>query len=550
MELHVSARPCPAENQYLNNSMKKITTLALLALSVAAFAQDKAPANWFNLSNKENKVHGVGTEKVYSTLTTGRTTKTVVVAVLDGGVDYEHEDLKDVMWKNPGEIPGNKIDDDKNGYVDDVYGWNFLGNSKGENIRYEQLELVRQLAPLQKKYKGKMLIDVPAADRDEYLRYEKMQKDYDEDLKSTQKGKAGIDTLAGLFIEIKNAEKKNNLPDTLSYASFKDHKPSPAYDKMHSRLKLFIRGDEILYMLKTQILTAKEQLDAHLNYHLNLEYDARKIAGDNPDDINDRNYGNNDVKGPDALHGTHVAGIIAAVRNNNIGMNGVASDVRIMALRCVPDGDERDKDVALSIRYAVDNGAQIINMSFGKDYSKNKGIVDEAVKYAESKGVLLVHAAGNDGKDITSNPNYPSPLFASGERASNWIEVGALSWKTGKKSLASFSNYSKTKVDVFAPGVDIYSTKSNGGYINESGTSMASPVCAGVCTLLKMYFPELTPQQIKTIIEKSADRSMAKKKVIIPGTKKKKTKFRNLCVTGGMVDAYAAFLEAKAVTGK
>lgn len=530
--------------------MKKILTLVWLAASVAVFAQDKAPANWFNLNNQENKVHGVGAEKVYSTLTTGRTSKTVIVAVLDGGVDYNHEDLKDVMWKNPGEVAGNGIDDDKNGYVDDVHGWNFLGNSKGENIQYEQLELVRQLGPLQKKYKGKMLIDVSAADREEYLKYEKMQKQYDEDALNTKKGKAAIDTLAGLFIEIKTLEKKNNLPDTLAFDSFKNHQPSPAYSKIHKRLALFIRSAELLYQVKTEILTAKEMLDIHMNYHLNLEYDARKIAGDNPDDIKDNRYGNNDVKGPDALHGTHVAGIIAAVRNNNIGISGVASDVRIMALRCVPDGDERDKDVALSIRYAVDNGAQIINMSFGKDYGKDKAMVDDAVKYAESKGVLIVHAAGNDGKDIGLAPNFPSPIYKSGESATNWIEVGALHWKTGKRSVASFSNYSATKVNVFAPGVDINSCKSNGGYINESGTSMASPVCAGVCTLLKMYFPDLTPQQMKTIIEKSADRSMAKKKVIIPGTKKKKTKFRNLSTTGGMVDAYAAFLEAKAVTGK
>jgi subtilisin family serine protease len=220
-----------------------------------------------------------------------------------------------------------------------------------------------------------------------------------------------------------------------------------------------------------------------------------------------------------------------------------------MAIRCVPAGDERDKDVANSIRYAVDNGATIINMSFGKSYSFNKAIVEEAVKYAESKGVLLVHAAGNDSKDNDNTENYPNDEYAGGGTASNWIEVGALNWKKGKESVAPFSNYGQTKVDVFAPGVDINSAKTNGGYIEESGTSMASPVTAGVAAMLKAYFPSLTPAQIKTIIETSTDKSLAKKKVVKPGEKKKKVKFGTLSKTGGMVDLYAAFKMASTMQG-
>jgi subtilisin family serine protease len=261
-----------------------------------------------------------------------------------------------------------------------------------------------------------------------------------------------------------------------------------------------------------------------LDYHLNTDYDPRSIVGDDYENQEEKYYGNADIKGPNAFHGTHVAGIIAAQRGNDIGIDGVSNAVKIMGIRVVPDGDERDKDVANGIIYAVDNGAKIINMSFGKSYGYNKTIVDKAVKYAESKGVLLVHAAGNDNKDNDKTNNFPNPRFLDG----------------GKSSLAPFSNYGMKNVDVFAPGVDIYSCKPENGYANASGTSMASPVTAGVCAVLKSYFPALTPADIKRIVETSADKSLAKKKLIIPGEKKKKTKFTNLCRTGGVVDLYSA----------
>lgn len=266
-----------------------------------------------------------------------------------------------------------------------------------------------------------------------------------------------------------------------------------------------------------QILAGANQLQSTLDFMLNMDYDPRSIIGDNYDDVNDRNYGNADIKGPDCLHGTHVAGIVAANRNNNLGINGVSSFVKIMGVRVVPNGDERDKDVANGIRYAVDNGARIINMSFGKAYSYNKGVVDAAVKYAERKGVLIVHAAGNDNKDNDKGNNFPNAIFEDGTVATNWIEVGALSWKDGKQMVAPFSNYGQTRVDVFAPGVDINSCKVGGGYLNESGTSMASPVCAGCCAFLMVYNPSLTPAKIKEIIMQSSDKSVAKKKVIRPG---------------------------------
>ena len=208
-----------------------------------------------------------------------------------------------------------------------------------------------------------------------------------------------------------------------------------------------------------------------------------------------------------------------------------------MILRAVPDGDERDKDVANSIRYATDNGAKVINMSFGKAYSYDKSAVDAAVKYAASKDVLLVHAAGNDGVNNDKVPHYPSNQFLDGTSSSNWIEVGASSYSN---NVASFSNYGKKVVDLFAPGVAIYSTAPGNKYRNLQGTSMAAPVAAGVATLLRSYFPELSAAQVKNIMMKSVVKMPDK--VELPGKedKAKMVKLKKLCVSGGVVNAYNA----------
>jgi cell wall-associated protease len=260
------------------------------------------------------------------------------------------------------------------------------------------------------------------------------------------------------------------------------------------------------------------------------------------------------VKGPEAMHGTHVAGIIGAVRTNNKGMKGVADNVRIMGVRCVPDGDERDKDVANSIIYAVDNGAQVINMSFGKSFSWDKAAVDKAVKYAQSKDVLLVHAAGNDSKDNDNkaNSNFPKANFEkagwfSPKKAKNWIEVGALSWKKDDDAVATFSNYGQGNVDLFAPGVDIYSTTPDGKYRNLSGTSMASPVTAGVAAVIRSYYPELTAEQVKECLEKSVVKQNYKVKK--PGSEDK-VPFSSLSRTGGVVNVYEAVKLAGQMKGK
>lgn len=527
--------------------MKKfllIIPVAAIAIS-ATFYQTgdpaEAPKSWFNLSYKENGTRGVGTEKTYKDLLAGKTPDTIIVAVIDGGVDYMHEDLKNVMWHNPGEIPANKIDDDKNGYIDDIYGWNFIGGANGENVEHDNLEITREYRRLKKKFKNKTKEDLPASDTAEYTRYLGIQKDYNAKYDETKKTLDDISNFRKMNNGLKDEIKAKTGKDTVTYEDFTTHNASSQYKNYHTLLKtLVVKKAEDWTSLNAEIEEGFKAYNSMLDYHLNTDYDPRSIVGDDYENQEEKYYGNPDIKGPDAFHGTHVAGIIAAQRGNNVGIDGVSNAVKIMGVRVVPDGDERDKDVANGIIYAVDNGAKIINMSFGKSYGFNKAIVDKAVKYAESKGVLLVHAAGNDSKDNDKTNNFPNPRFLDGSTATNWIEVGALNWKGGKSSLAPFSNYGMKNVDVFAPGVDIYSCKPENGYANASGTSMASPVTAGVCAVLKSYFPALTPADIKRIVETSADKSLAKKKLIIPGEKKKKTKFTNLCRTGGVVDLYSA----------
>jgi subtilisin family serine protease len=314
------------------------------------------------------------------------------------------------------------------------------------------------------------------------------------------------------------------------------------------------KGNSTFNEFKEQIDEGYEQMSTMVEVGLNPDVDPRTIVGDNYEDAYEKNYGNADCKGPHSFHGTHVAGIIAAARNNGKGMDGVAADVKIMAVRCVPNGDERDKDIANAIIYAVDNGAKILNMSFGKRYSWNKKVVDDAVKYAQSKGVLLMHAAGNDHLNIDEITHYPTAKYEGKGYATNMITIGALSWKPDSMIAAPFTNYGKKSIDLFAPGVDIYSTTPENEYKDASGTSMATPVAAGVAAVLKSYYPSLTPEQIKTILIKSSLKTYKGKKVIKPGSKKEDkdryVKFESLGKNAGLINLYEAIQMADKFTKK
>jgi cell wall-associated protease len=577
--------------------MKKLFLFPFIVFSVFSFSQTqpdtatKAPANWFNLDPYTNYVNGVSTEKSYTELLKGKKSTTVIVGVIDSGVDYKHEDLKDVMWTNPKEIEGNGIDDDKNGYIDDIHGWNFLGGKDGKNVEKETLELTRLYRELSPKYEGKD--EKTVENKKEFKFYQELKKAFESKLKTATGQLQQLKFVNGMFESLNLAIKTETNADTVKYAQIEKYTPK---DKKEEQLigyaKIILANDKNISLdaILKQLDEAIDHFEDQVKYNLNVDYDPRSIVGDDYKNSGEKYYGNSDCMGPGSLHGTHVSGIIGANRANNIGVKGVADNVRIMAVRAVPDGDERDKDIANAIIYAVDNGAKVINMSFGKSYPHDKAAVDRAVKYAEAKDVLLVHAAGNDGADNDKIQNYPCVKFADGGKAKNWIEVGALNWRKNEKLPAPFSNYGKKTVNVFAPGVDIYSTKNDGGYVNESGTSMACPVTAGVAATIRSYYPNLTAKQVKKIIEKSAITDYKKMMVDKPGGEeitykvkkddtvksiaeknkiseeelikmnpelkdgikagqeiglKEKVKFGTLCTTGGIVNLYKALQMAE-----
>jgi cell wall-associated protease len=575
----------------------RLLFLFVLFINVGVQAQSKKvtlPSNWYNLDLAESGFFGISTEKAYNELLKNKPPKQkIVVAVIDGGTDINHEDLKDVLWTNEKEIPNNGIDDDGNGYIDDVHGWNFLGK-KGKNLTYDNLELVRIIRKYDEKYKSVIMTTVlDSVEKVEYNLYRRAQADF---------GKK-YDDATSAFPFYQSIKK---LMDSVAFIHHKDI-PSlsdldqyKADDEMEEYvlkiIKKGIRDEGSVDKFYHEIKKGFHELDVMLAYNLEAKYDQRaELIGDDYLNPNQRNYGNNDVIGPNADHGTHVSGIIAANRLNAIGIKGVANDVSIMTIRVVPEGDERDKDVANGIRYAVDNGARIINMSFGKSYKWDKKAVDEAVKYAQQKGVLLIHAAGNDNQNNDIEENYPTKYFDSEEaqeyarknkvksltdfikpqpedrsqndrmrqigmnspynkpiiapvdtlkfklpHANNWIEVGASAYKLDGDLKASFSNYGKYTVDVFAPGFMINSTVPSSKYEEFDGTSMAAPVVSGLAALILSYHPEFTPVQVKDIILKSVVKVDRKVSYKNERDETIRVSFSELCRSGGVVNAYSA----------
>lgn len=523
--------------------MKKLFFAIGIFFSTTLAAQElKTQFNWHNLDLKENGVRGISTEKAYLELLKNRKHQTVLVGVVDSGIDINHEDLKENIWKNPKEVAGNGMDDDQNGFIDDIYGWDFLGNAQGEDIHSEQLESVRLYNTLKKKFgdnPGKRLIKKNKAD---YELMNQLRQDIDKDRKEAEQYLPMYRNMLSALEEAENILKQASGKEKLTTEVVNGLKTEELDRRGRAAREMWLQMNRMggINDLKRGV----EYFESKVKYTLNYDYQPRTLIGDNLREPEYGKYGNNEVTGPDALHGTHVAGIIGADRSNNKGVLGVANDVKIMVLRAVPNGDERDKDVANAIRYAVDNGARVINMSFGKSYSPEKKWVDEAVKYADSKGVLLVAAAGNDNSDVDAKPQYPNRKSLKGEEYKNWISVGALNFEPGEKMIATFSNYGKNGVDVFAPGVAIYSTTPDSEYQELDGTSMAAPVVTGLAALLFSYFPELTHYEVKEIILKSA--------VKLPGQKvnvgEQLVTLDEISTTGGVVNAYEAVKMALELT--
>jgi subtilisin family serine protease len=537
----------------------------LTLLSLTSFAQTSVvPNGWHMMDKATDGYSGVSANKAYEFLKSKNLkSKTVIVAVIDSGIDTAQEDLKSILWVNPKEIPGNGKDDDGNGYIDDIHGWNFLGGKDGRNVKIDSDERGRVYYGLKDKWDNKQ-VDKSKLSKADLYEYEMFLK-----AKAELKGGdpkednfndvdvPGLKTLYASLLESDSILKKAMKRDTFTgrqldlyvTKSFTERRAKTEFlgmmksnNMLDQSDKEFIGGlNEYIEYIEGEQRKAEAKVKAPKNYR-------KDIVGDDETNFNDRKYGNNDLMAETSMHGTHCAGIIGAVRGNGKGMDGIADNVRIMMLRAVPDGDEHDKDIALAIRYAVDNGAQIISMSFGKSYSPQKQWVDEAFAYAESKNVLLVHAAGNDSKNVDTADNFPNPVYINGGRSNTTITVGASAEPTSGSQIASFSNFGKKEVDVFSPGAKIYSTLPGGNnYGNLSGTSMACPLVAGIAALTLEYFPNLTAKQLKYIIEKSA--LPVKEKVNKPGTDEK-VPLSDLSKTGGIVNAYEAVKLAATLSGE
>jgi len=489
---------------------------------------DVQSRQWGHLDLIQDTVPGMSVNRAYSELIKKKKGQSIIVAVIDSGIDLIHEDLGDMLWTNSREKPGDGIDNDQNGYIDDVHGYNFLGDSY-----HEQLEFTRIL---------RLKLG------DEALQT-KAQEELDSKL---PEAKGALPQLIQIeqFVGIAHKSIREKLgKEYYSLADLEKYKPTSAEDEQFVGVLMQVLGmGEDIPSTLSNLKEGINYYQSQLEYNLNVDFDGRKVVGDNPYDFSDSNYGNGNpnIVDPEESHGTHVAGIIAANRTNKKGVKGVANSVKIMSIRAVPDGDEYDKDIAKAIRYAVDNGAKVINASFGKKYSPNSEWVFDALRYAADKDVLFVHAAGNDGLDLDNpeNSNYPNDHLGknSAEIVANYLTVGALSPVYSPDMVATFSNYGKNNVDIFAPGDRIYSSMPGSNYDFQSGTSMAAPAVSGLAALIRSYFPALTAKEVKQIIMQSGISTSMKINI----GEEEKT-LDQLCKSGKIANLYNALILASQV---
>ncbi len=501
-----------------------------------------ATNDWHLSSPNHDPYYGTGVAKAYEELLSGKSpAEEVIVAIIDSGTDIDHEDLRGNIWVNEDEIAGNGIDDDGNGYIDDIHGWNFIGGSDGKHVNEDTYELTRIYASMRDDYLGVQKENVSEDKQAEYEYFQEIKEAF-------EAKKIENDQILGNLKNITQAilgSRQIFGVSSLDSLTAEQKKPKPTDGPYLSQAKGLVQFLDENGLTEADIEEALEQFQSLADYGLNPDFNPRPIVGDDYEDLSNRFYGNNDVKAVRNSHGTHVAGIVGAVRNNDLGIDGIAN-VKLMILRTTPNGDERDKDVANAIRYAAENGARVLNMSFGKGYSPQKEYVDKAVRYADSVGVLIVHGSGNDSNNLDSTDSFPNKYYTNGGSAEAFLTVGASSWEEGSDLVADFSNYGTLSVDIFAPGVDIYSTYPDDEYKAEDGTSMASPVVAGVAALVMAYYPELTALQVKEILMETSTKPSGKM-VYKPGSEEL-VPFSTLSVSGGIVNAYEALKRAEQLT--
>ncbi len=529
----------------------------LLLLSLDTFAQTLPPSqpdppkNWYALDLKTDGYFGISLTQAYQFIN-GLKSKPVIVAIVDSGIDTLQKDLQGILWVNPKEKPGNGKDDDHNGYIDDIHGWDFLGGPNGKSDFSETEEEVRQYQKLKDKYLT--ATEATATDKKEYAYWKDVKTEYDSTVTKARTETGQLSPIMNALVETSGYIKRSlNLKanQTFTKADVEHFQPINDTLKEVKNLWLIAFSEDVSTSTNVKVLKELSEYMAKLNNSINPDLDARKrIIGDDPDVLKDKPYGNNILKFSDASHGTDVAGLVGATRNNNYGIDGIADNVKIMAIKAVPIGDEYDKDEVNAIHYAVDNGAKIINMSFGKKISPHKEWVDEAFKYAAAHDVLLVQAAGNENQDLDVKPDYPNDTFADGSAtdADNVINVGASGMKPDENLAATFSNYGQKNVDVFAPGVKITSIDNDAEMITDDGTSFSSPIVTGIAALILEYYPDLSARQVKQAIMQSAT-PLKGTMVFKPGTKQK-VDFTTLSKTGGIVNARKALEIASKMKGE
>lgn len=520
--------------------------------------------SWHHKDFYLDSVFGISLDKWYTENESLKTKNQIIVAVIDTQIDLNHEDLQGQLWINKKEIPNNGIDDDKNGYVDDVNGWNFIGHQKNSFLRFRNFEYTRIIKNkdaffkynIREKKDSLLYIDdykrIEKLFDDNLIYYKNWYKSLDYSYSNIQKAK---DTLKYFFpLENYNIKKLDSMYSIykINDKTFKQRRNDNDKD-LGALINIAIHNIKMGNREKEDLFFQKNQLDSIINKSLNLEYDDRKHIGDNPI-ILEKGYGNNRLNENtfQLEHNTSVSSIIGAKRNNNMGFDGFHQNIKIMPLCVAASGDEHDKDIAMAIYYAVDNGAKIINMSFGKEFSLKQEWVTEAFKYAEKNNVLLVHGSGNNNFSVDENSYYPSDIDYirknKTELVSNFINAGSVSKKTDSTMVSPFSNYGKQNVDIFAPGEDIYIAKPDNEYGYDSGTSFAAPMVSGTAALIWLYYPNLSVQEVKNIILESG--VVIDKMVIKPGTEDEMIHFSELCKTGKILNTYNAMQMAKEVSKK
>jgi subtilisin family serine protease len=499
-------------------------------------------ATWLYKDIIKDSISGISLEKAKNTILKNKTGREIIVAVIDSKFDINHEVLKDYIWTNPKEILNYK-DDDNNGFVDDIYGWNFIGNSQGENVIDANYEYVRYIRHYSGRFENKTIDNVKEGDKEKFILYIEVKEKLETELIKAKNRLDYSNNIFEKYVEARDALQSYfpNYNYTLDVLN--------EIDTTGNNLATHVKEiSEVIKWGETNEMNVSTNTSykSGLNKHLNIDFNERSLVGDNPYDINDTIYGNNKtfnfLKHYD--HGTRVSSVITNLFKYS------SSKLKILPISISPAGSYHDKDLALAIRYAVNNGAKVINMSFAKEYSINKEWVFEAFKYAEKHNVVIVRAAGNDSYDLGNyNITYPMDNENNGKEVSdNFLLVGSSTYKANENLKANFSSYGKNDVDVFAPGDNLFTAKPFNKYMLDRGTSLSAALISGVAALLFSHYPNLTASQVKHIIMDSGIEYTFPVKTPTKEDKDKMTPFNQLSKSGKVVNAYNALIMADSIS--